>query len=270
MKLSQMKTHRKTIASALVAAVLGLGYAGGASANLVFLFDSDNTGGEGYGNVINLLSMQKPGGAGTGVDIEDGKVAWNGSVDVITSTTGFVLTDPNKTATHTFGSVGLSGSTAASQLRLLWDPSETGSASGDDTQVNSLILSIYAPGGGPALFTASLAAPVFHDHIVGPGLGVGDFVYGLDTAQAGTLQGLLTGIGDFSSYRIGLESNVSFVDDGPDTWLLARGGPNEPPCVPSPANNFCGQQQIPEPGILSLVAVGLLGTAAATRKRRPA
>lgn len=257
-----MKLHRKSIASALVAAFIGLGYAGGASASLVLLGASSDPG-QGYGNVINLLSMHKSGGAGTAADVESGKVAWNGTSDVITGT--YALTDPNKTATHTFSSVGLSGATAAANLRLIWDPSEVGSATGDDTQVDQLILSIYAPTGG-ALFSYSLAAPVLHTYLVGAGLGVGDFVYGLDGTQAAALQSQLTGIGDFSAYRIGLESTVSLVDDGPDTWLLGNAGATGP-CVPSPSNNNCGNQ-VPEPGILSLAAIGMLGVAVATRRRR--
>lgn len=245
-----MKSHRKSIASAFVAALIGIGYAGGASASLVFMGASSDPG-QGYGNVVNLLSMHKSGGAGTASDVEDGIVAWNGSADVISGF--YALTDPNKTATHTFGSIGLSGGTAAANIRLIWDPSEVGSASGDDTQVDALILSIFAPTGGAAVFQASLAAPVFHNYVVGPGLGVGDFVYGLDAAQAGMLQATLNGIGDFSAYRIGLTASVSYIDDGPDTWLLANAG------VPG--------NQVPEPGILSLAAIGMLGVAVATRRR---
>jgi hypothetical protein len=130
-----------------------------------------------------------------------------------------------------------------------------------------LIMTIYTAAGGVA-FTASLAAPVEKDYVVGAGLGVGDFVYGLDATQAGALQGVLNSAsgGDFSAYRIGLESSVSYVDDGPDTWLVANA--NGGVCVPAPNNNFCGQNFVPEPGVLSLTAVALLGAAVSTRRRR--
>lgn len=273
MKHSRKRHIRNSLAS-LIMAGLGLGFAGTASADLVFLTDSANTG-EGFGNVINILSMQKPGGAGTASDVEQGKVAWNGSSNVITSTTSptTVLTDPNKTATQTFAAVGLSGATAAQNLRLIWDPSEVGSAAGDDTQVNTLILSIYDTLGS-VVFTASLAAPVHHSYVVGPGLGVGDFIYGLDLTQQGTLQTALTLAGDFSAFRIGLESNVSFVDDGPDTWLLANA--NGGVCEPTPANNFCGNPPppsstgtIPEPSssALAFLGLGLIGASFWKRRR---
>lgn len=271
MKHSRKRHIRNSLAS-LILAGLGLGFAGTASANLVFLTDSDNTG-EGFGNVINVLSMQKPGGAGTASDVEQGKVAWNGTTDVKTSTTSpsTILTDPNKTATQTFGTLGLSGTTAAANLRLIWDPSEVGSAAGDDTQVDALILSIYDPLGA-VVFTASLAAPVHHNYVVGPGLGVGDFIYGLDVPQQLALQTALSLAGDFSAYRIGLESSVSFVDDGPDTWLLANA--NGGVCEPTPQNNFCGNPPpsstgtIPEPSSSALAFLGLGLIGASFWKRR--
>lgn len=264
MKHSRKRNIRNTLASLMMAG-LGLGFAGMASADLVYLNLEVPASGEGYGNVVNLLSMQLPssGGAGTATDVEDGKVAWNGSADVITSTTGTVLTDPNKTATQTFATVGLSGTTAAAALRLIWDPSEVGSPTGDDTQVNTLILSIYDAAGN-FVYSDSLTTPVFHDHVVNPGLGVGDFAYGLDTGGISALQAFLDGVGDFSQFRIGLESNVSFADDGPDTWLLAQGavsssstsgGASGSSTSSSTSGGASGT--VPEPNSSGLVFLGL-------------
>jgi PEP-CTERM motif len=44
--------------------------------------------------------------------------------------------------------------------------------------------------------------------------------------------------------------------------------PGDPDCIPSAENDFCGQQQIPEPSALALVSLGLLGVASLTRRRR--
>lgn len=57
-------------------------------------------------------------------------------------------------------------------------------------------------------------------------------------------------------------------NDGFEEWAYKEGA-GTPICIPSPENGFCGQQQIPEPGMLPLVALGLLGAAAAARRRRP-
>lgn len=57
-------------------------------------------------------------------------------------------------------------------------------------------------------------------------------------------------------------------NDGFEEWAHAVGRPiGEPPCVPTPTNGFCGQNQIPEPASLPLVAAGLLGAWWAIRRR---
>lgn len=242
------KSIRTKLAILGVASVMAGSLAGVSEASLIYLHEYDASG-LGFGAVDNILSLQKPGGAGGIGDVESGKVAWNGTSDVITGS--YVLTNSNKTATFTFGYLGIDD---ASQINLIWDPSETlnaGGGLGDDTEVTELIMTIYDPGGG-SFFTASLDAPVFHDHVVNPGLGVGDFVYGLDAPQTTSLNTLLGGVGDFSAYRIGLESTVGYVDDGPDSWLIGR-GPGNP---------------IPEPATMLLFGTGLLGLAALTRKNR--
>ncbi len=195
--------------------------------------------------------MQLMGGAGGAGDIEGGSVTWNGTNDVVTQDPGSVIEgDPNKTATQTFATVGLSGATAAADLRLIWNPSEVGSDEGKKTVVEELTLLIFNAL-GVQLFSASIAAPVIHETLTNPGLGAGDFVYGLDAPQAAALQAILDAAVDFSNYRIGLDTKVSFVDDGPDTWLVAKGE-----SVP-----------VPEPATTALLSLGLLGFAASRRRR---
>lgn len=66
--------------------------------------------------------------------------------------------------------------------------------------------------------------------------------------------------------KFGSDPNAN--NDGYEEWAHAVGNPiGEPPCIPTPDNNFCGQQEIPEPASLPLVASGLLGAWWAIRRR---
>lgn len=66
--------------------------------------------------------------------------------------------------------------------------------------------------------------------------------------------------------KFGSDPNAN--NDGYEEWAHAVGNPiGEPPCIPTPENNFCGQQEIPEPASLPLVAGGLLGVWWAIRRR---
>lgn len=57
-------------------------------------------------------------------------------------------------------------------------------------------------------------------------------------------------------------------NDGFEEWAHAVGGAiGEPPCVPTPLNP-CGPVDIPEPGSIALVGLGLVGAGIATRRRR--
>lgn len=238
--------------SAVVALSLWGAGTGLASAALIYSAQTDLSG-QGFGTVNNILTMQQSGGAGDASTTEQGKVAWNGSQDVVTSTSGTADANVGKTATYTFGSLGI---TDASEIVLGWNPDEVGN--GARTDVLTAIISIYAPD-GTVVFTDSLAAPVTHLSETG-GVGNAGHAYLLDAAGVAGLRTVLNPIQDFSLYRIGLESLVSFVDNGPDTWTIQK-GPGDSPCT-----GDCGT--VPSPAPLALLGIGLGAIAMIPRRRR--
>lgn len=157
------------------------------------------------------------------------------------------LSNPNKTATVSFNELGV---TEVSELALIFDPSEVNST-GQKIQVDDLILTVNANITSVEIFNSGAFASVTHLQLGNPGLGQGDFIYGLDTNQAAALNSALGS--SFGDYRIGLYSYLSYVDDGPDTWLIAKG---------------FGTPPVPEPTTMLLFGTGLADLAGLRRKMK--
>jgi len=73
----------------------------------------------------------------------------------------------------------------------------------------------------------------------------------------------------YSNFGLPDNTEPGYNNDGFEEWAFFQGNPaGEPPCIPTPENNFCGPQEIPEPGVLALAALGLFSGALASRRRR--
>jgi hypothetical protein len=234
-----------------LAAALLVG-AGGANASLVLLGDIDLTG-TGLGAVPTVLTLNSTANTTT----ELGSVAWNGTADVTTGNTQAI------TQTQTIASAG---ATAASNLRIVFNANEGGTAANNPITLNSLVMTIYSPT-GTSLFTANLLpagtaeTPISLTSTL-TGIGRAGYVFGLNAEEAAAAQ-TTAFAGAFQNNRIGLSASLSNVNTGPETFFVgnqggAGGGGGLPPLV----------GPIPEPGTMAMLATGLLAMGGIARRRR--
>jgi len=152
--------------------------------------------------------------------------------------------------------VSLNGFTNASQVGLIWDVSE---ANGHRIDLNYLRMDVYAGNGSvifSALFTDSnnsfgvSGGTPSHD-LANPGIGHGDFFFGLTSSEATQLQTAAMANGGFSNLWVGMETWSRYADDGQDTWFLGKGA-----------------DPIPEPATILLFGTGIAALAGVARRKR--
>jgi len=236
----------------LLAIILGLGTALAtphtAASDLIFDANLGGVAGSGLGSVSTVLTMQSPGSG----SLESGSVSRSGGADVKSDTgvlasggttnVGNVKSGASQTLTQTFGGNGI---TKASQVAIVFNADEP---SGNSVTLTGLQLSVF--NGNTDIFDAHLAASVTFPTTF-TGIGNQGFVFRLNTAEAATLQGLLTPLSstDLAALRIGLSASASDATGGPETFNLAT------------------ITAVPEPGTLLFVGTALVGLGVCGRKR---
>ena len=226
-------------------------------AGATLIFDGvQNLTGTGLGAVNTVLTVQSPGSSTNEIGCV-GRIGGcpGGVANSTPSDTGRIiggslggneLTGDSQTKTILGSTLG---TTAASDLRIIFNASEPGSAAQQNITLNDLRVTIYNADGSVQFSSGALPAAIPFADATG-GVGQAGFVFKLDAAQvvaAGTIA---------STDRIGLSASISNAQGAPETFFVTS---------VSGGGSGSGPAPIPEPGTVLLLGSGLAGFAAFRR-----
>jgi hypothetical protein len=224
----------------LLTATAAFAISASSHASLVLIGPITDTG-TGIGAVNTVLTLQNDNQTGT----TSGAVVRTASGD---ATTGNTQPGSSHNATYSFGQLNI---TSASDLQFVFNPVEPGQTLANSVTLETMVLTIYTDAGA-ILFTAGL------DHSytfpeTETGTGQSGFLFGLDGPQALAAQAFVS-----STNRIGLAASLSSATGGPDTFFVSVLGGEGP------------GNQVPEPGTVALLGLGIAGLTAMRRRQRKA
>jgi hypothetical protein len=212
--------------------------------------------GHGFGNAPRMLTVQSTGNT----PAESGCVGFaGGSMSV--GTTGcsgmgaFAPAGGDEPNPHgsfpkfnapTLGSLGY---TNASQIQILFDATEPGSTT--SLTMNQLVLKIYSPTGKLLMVNTLVSPGLVLDPTV-EGNGRFDYGFALNAAGIALANSAIFGTAGYQNDVITLESTMSSVHGGPESFVAAA---------------VIGGSTVPEPAGVLMISTGLLGLLALSRRK---
>jgi hypothetical protein len=259
------------LAGAVAAGALAMPQA--ASASIIFdsvLYDT----GTGFGNEPRLLTTQERGPRADGTEsacvgvsggqtsvganncISDGSVFKGNGVTNVGGDEVNPMREGNKYDTPTIGELGWNG---AEDIGLIFNATEP---SGNAVRIDDVTLKFFL---GDALIAAIDGNMTFDPTEAGNG--VAGFLLAVDEEQQAFLNSTVFGLGNFAAVRIALETTISGIAGGPESFWAAN--LNRTPSSTG-STGSTGGTPVPAPAGIGLFALGALGLVARRRRAKAA
>ncbi|HEX9954149.1 MAG TPA: LPXTG cell wall anchor domain-containing protein [Allosphingosinicella sp.] len=272
MSIRSSVIRRRLLAGAIAACAFAAPQV--ASASIVYDSTIYDTG-TGFGNEPRLLTTQERGPRADGTEsacvgvsggqtsvgssncISDGQVFKGNGVTNEGGDEVNPMREGNKYDTPTIGELGWNG---AEDIGLIFNATEP---SGNAVKIDDVTLKFFL---GDALIAAVDGNMSFDPTEAGNG--VAGFLLAVDEEQQAYLNSTVFGLGNFADVRIALETTISGIAGGPESFYAVN--LNRTPTTSTGSTGSTGGTPVPAPAGLGLFALAALGLFAGRRRKAAA